>query len=529
MNAILHALGWTLVHFLWQGLLIAAVVALALWAHGGRDSRVRYAVACFGLALMMAAPPVTYLRVRAQVPSAMMARPPAAKSTAGKVSLFSPQKASRAEWRAFVDRALPWAVLTWGFGSLLMSLRLTGAWVWLQWLRRRPETQPASDRDQLLLLRLCQRMGVGSNLRLLVSRSVPGPTVLGWLRPVILIPPAMLGGLTPQALELILAHELAHVLRHDYLVNLFQSIVEVLLFFHPAVWWVSKQIRREREQCCDDLAVRVCGDALDYAEALTTLEALALKDQSTTAPRLALGARGDDFMFRIHRLISPTHPTRRSPRAGLAILVLLGAGFGLQARAGLGMPDPASPATSPSQEMRAYTGAKLTVDLQKVDLPTFLRILAHTAKLNLVLDHEIQGSGDFAFKDTPWDQILDAILPPRGYSWEMKNGVLHIARSGKLQEHQRFTAGLLRADGSRSEYSGRKVSLDIQNASLQDLLGRLASEGGIAIRIDSDAQGRYSFKFNDTPWDQILDVVLMNASLGWEIQGDELHVMKAAR
>lgn len=214
-----------------------------------------------------------------------------------------------------------------------MSLRLAGGWVWLQWLRRRPDTQPAPDADQLLLLRLCQRMGVGSNLRLLLCRSVPGPTVLGWLKPVILIPPAMLAGLSPQQLELILAHELAHVLRHDYLVNLLQSIAEVLFFFHPAVWWVSKKIRQEREQASDDLAVRLCGDALDYAQALTALEALASRiNPSNSTPRLALGAQGGDFMSRIHRLISPTTPTRLAPRAGLVVLLLLGGGYAIQAR-----------------------------------------------------------------------------------------------------------------------------------------------------------------------------------------------------
>jgi beta-lactamase regulating signal transducer with metallopeptidase domain len=229
---------------------------------------------------------------------------------------------------------MPALVLLWLAGSLAMSMRLAGGWVWLQWLRRRPDTLPAPDPEQLALLRLCQRMGVASNLRLLVCRSVPGPTVLGWLKPVILIPPALLAGLSPLHLELILAHELAHVLRHDYLVNLLQSIAEVLFFFHPAVWWLSNRIRQEREQASDDLAVHFCGDALDYAQALTTLEALASGNPiSPSAPRLALAARGGDFMSRIQRLISPTAPTQLAPRAGLAVLLLLGAGYALQARA----------------------------------------------------------------------------------------------------------------------------------------------------------------------------------------------------
>jgi hypothetical protein len=178
-------------------------------------------------------------------------------------------------------------------------------------------------------------MGVGSNLRLLLCASVPGPTLLGWLRPVILIPPALVTGLSPQQLEFILAHELAHVLRHDYLVNLIQSFAEVLLFFHPAVWWVSARIRQEREQASDDLVVRIHGDALEYAHALTVLQGLALRTSlAPPSPRLALGAQGGDFMFRIRRLISPTPTpfTFMAPRAGLlGLLLLAAAGAGLHA------------------------------------------------------------------------------------------------------------------------------------------------------------------------------------------------------
>lgn len=334
MTFLVHSLGWTLLHFLWQGTLLALAVAAGLWALEGRDSRLRYATACLGLLLMVAAPPITFLRVRAQPQSALQSAPAERPSTPATASAKPSPRPSQRNWRPEVERAMPWLVLLWALGSLAMSVRLAGGWVWLQWLRRRPATHPAPDAEQLLLLRLCQRMGVGSNLRLLLCNSVPGPTVLGWLRPVILIPPAMLSGLSPQQLEFILAHELAHVLRHDYLVNLFQSIAEVLFFFHPAVWWVSKQIRQEREQASDDLAVRLYGDALDYAQALTALEALASRSTPfSSAPRLALGAQGGDFMSRIHRLISPTAPTLLAPRAGLVVLLLMGGAFALQAHA----------------------------------------------------------------------------------------------------------------------------------------------------------------------------------------------------
>ena len=135
-------------------------------------------------------------------------------------------------------------------------------------------------------------------------------------------------------------------------------LTEVLFFFHPAVWWLSREIRQEREQASDDLAVRLCGDALEYAQALTTLEALASGSPSSrTAPRLALGAQGGSFMIRIQRLISPTAPTQLAPRAGLAVLLLLGGVFALQAhaqQAGRTTIDPASPLAKGTVRLRRY-------------------------------------------------------------------------------------------------------------------------------------------------------------------------------
>ena len=121
---------------------------------------------------------------------------------------------------------------------------------------------------------LRHRLGVSRPVRLLKSALVEVPTVIGWFRPVILLPAATLSGLTPGQLEAILAHELAHVRRLDYLVNAFQCLVETLMFYHPIAWWISRCIREERENCCDDLVVEVCGDRLGYARALVTLEGL---------------------------------------------------------------------------------------------------------------------------------------------------------------------------------------------------------------------------------------------------------------
>src|SRR6185295_14003751 len=116
------------------------------------------------------------------------------------------------------------------------------------------------------------RLELRRHVAIVQSAAVAVPTLIGWLKPVVLLPASALSGLSPEQLQAILAHELAHVRRHDYLVNLLQSMVETLLFYHPAAWWVSARVRAEREHCCDDLAVDVCGDRDSYATALAELE-----------------------------------------------------------------------------------------------------------------------------------------------------------------------------------------------------------------------------------------------------------------
>src|SRR5213075_1678041 len=130
-------------------------------------------------------------------------------------------------------------------------------------------------------------------VKLVESAAVEVPAVISWLRPVVLLPASTLTGLAPKQIEMVLAHELAHIRRHDFLVNILQAVVETLMFYHPAVWWMSRRLRIERENCCDDLAVAVCGDALQYARALTRLEEL------RGGPRIALAANGGSLLTRV--------------------------------------------------------------------------------------------------------------------------------------------------------------------------------------------------------------------------------------
>jgi hypothetical protein len=220
--------------------------------------------------------------------------------------------------RRDVEPLLPGLVALWGVGVLLLSLRTLGGWALVQRLKRSGLSQPPAALEATLA-RLREALRVTAPVRLYHSALVRVPTALGWLRPVILVPAGALLGLTPSQLELVLAHELAHIRRRDYLVNLLQTAVETVLFYHPAVWWVSGRMRVEREHCCDDLAVAACGNPVGYARALADLEGLASR-----GPVLAMAASGGSLFERVARLVEPPGHLSRSSR-GLATLLITGA------------------------------------------------------------------------------------------------------------------------------------------------------------------------------------------------------------
>lgn len=222
---------------------------------------------------------------------------------------------------ARLQKQLPWIVAAWLGIVCLLSLRLLLGYGRVRRIRRLScESLGVSWTEKLV--DLANQLRVSRPVRLCQSALVEVPTVIGWLRPVILFPASALAGLSPAQLEAILAHELAHVRRHDYLVNLLQNLIETLLFYHPAVWWVSRQLSQERELCCDDLTVLVCGDRMVYATALAMLE-----ESRCAAGGLALAATGGSLLGRIRRLAGlPTQSDRSGWwLAGTVALLLVGA------------------------------------------------------------------------------------------------------------------------------------------------------------------------------------------------------------
>jgi uncharacterized protein (TIGR03435 family) len=308
-------LGWTLIHFLWQGALIAAAYAVA---RRQGTPQFRYLLACAALAAMTIAPTMTFGLMAASESAANnpFTGTVPLSSAAASTTLAAPVALPFTAAHNWPDAAMPWLVITWFAGAIIFWMRLTGGWIIATRMRSKL-TRHAPAEWQQTLDRIKTRIQISRPVRLLVSAIVQVPTVVGWLRPVVLVPIGVLTGLPPEQIEAVLAHELAHVRRHDYLVNILQSVGEALLFYHPAVWWVSNQIRHERELCCDDIAVAISGDALNYARALADLEA-----QRPVHFNPALAANGGSLPERIGRLLGIRAPSR--PVSGPAAIAAAG-------------------------------------------------------------------------------------------------------------------------------------------------------------------------------------------------------------
>jgi D-alanyl-D-alanine endopeptidase (penicillin-binding protein 7) len=192
---------------------------------------------------------------------------------------------------------LPWLVIAWAAIAATLSLRMA---LGLAWIGRTARSFRPNDQWQARLVQLANRMGVNRAVRLRIVDDLASPITAGWWRPVVLVPASLVSGMPPELLEALLAHELGHVKRFDYLVNLGQNVVEILLFYHPAVWWISGRIRAEREHIADELAARAIGEPRRLALALSELERVQF-----SGAQLAQAANGGDLMGRIKRLVRP--------------------------------------------------------------------------------------------------------------------------------------------------------------------------------------------------------------------------------
>ena len=308
-------LALALLHFLWQGLALAALVSVAMACC--RRASVRYAAGVITLAVMLVAPAITFLVISEGRPS---------RSWNGRVAI-SPAEILRMSRMVHTPPSsnpkplspdlLPVVVEIWAAGVLLFSLRAAGGFLVLERMRRK-KSSPLSAALMARCMALQKRLGLERVIRYCECTWLEAPAVIGWMRPAVLLPVAALAGLSPEQLDAIIAHELAHIKRLDAFVNVFQMVAETLLFYHPAVWWLSKRIRAERENCCDDVAISISGSPFEYARALTLME------EWRTAPSLVLALTRSPLTERIMRLLGAKtwRSGMRSAGVGLSIVCL---------------------------------------------------------------------------------------------------------------------------------------------------------------------------------------------------------------
>ncbi|MFO7903866.1 MAG: M56 family metallopeptidase, partial [Pirellulaceae bacterium] len=388
-------IGITLIHSFWQVALIAIIYALVRFLLRLGSARARYTAGCCALFAMLVAPVSTYLVLwnsQAEVAysiersnqdargtelstipnhagESVAATPPtestpvtASGADAGEVtaSMRSTPVANTSERPPTVDfmkafrSCLPWVTTVWVVGVSVLSLR--PFWGWLHLLRvRRHGLSPLPEALQIGTQHTMRRLGVHRAVRFVQSALVEVPTVVGFLKPIVLLPASIVFELSTEEIELILAHELAHVRRNDWIVNLAQVAVEALLFYHPAMWWVSGQIRAEREHCCDDIAVATEGRRAAYVRTLVHLEEL-----RQTAPVAVLSATGSSLIARVRRLSGKPagncgHPGFRVCVAAPTVLTI--AAISIAVAMATGGTEGKSPSDGTQQEVASYSSA----------------------------------------------------------------------------------------------------------------------------------------------------------------------------
>jgi len=324
----IRTLGWTLVHSLWVIAGVALALRLALWIIPQSKAKVRYLFSVGALLLAVGLvgftgyrvyePPMNYSNEA--VNAVFVGIPITAMSNTETDHQLLPLLKQQAELlHTWLTPHLSGLLVIWLSGVLFFLLRTAGNVAYIYRLSRR-DTQPISAEWTETAAKISRALGIRRSVSIRISTRIRSPFVAGLIKPVVLLPLSSFSHLSYDQLEAVLAHELAHIRRWDDVVNWIQTAFEIILFYHPALWWISQMIRDEREKCCDDLAVATCGNALVYAQALTQLESL----PNTTSPlALALSRAGTGLLARIERLLQPNTVNNRPSAIPVTVTMLL--------------------------------------------------------------------------------------------------------------------------------------------------------------------------------------------------------------
>ncbi len=352
LATLVPVLGHTLLHFLWQGALIGLLAALALHTLRNVRPQARYAVACLALLACVLVPLVSMIAQFVATSSSPMHEMASVNLQGITGADGSGPVLGRASPVARFDAALPWIVALWALGTSVLSLRMALGLAWIRSLCQAPQGAEQAA-WQVRLDNLAMHFDLRRRVALRLVDSLDSPISAGWWHPVVLLPASLLTRMPTDLIEALLAHELAHIRRHDYLVNLLQNAVEAVLFYHPVTWWLSHRIRIEREQVADQLAAEVACAPRSLALALSELADL---HRARPALHLAQAARGGQLLSRIERLVRPVRRDHPGARFALPLLGLSAACIASYSYAQIGgpAPDATGPAVRAAQTSHAY-------------------------------------------------------------------------------------------------------------------------------------------------------------------------------
>jgi len=496
---LVQAIGWALLHLLWQGVLVAAILAATLALLQRQSANARYLASCGALLLLVALGIATAYRVYEPGVEAGFSSPIGLRPSATlDLSAAADAPAAALDLVSIVNAHLAQIVAIWLAGVLILSTRLIAGWIGARRLAVRG-THAAGEQWQRSLYRIAGTLRLLRPIKLLESAAVEVPTVVGWLRPVVLLPVASLSGLSTQQIEMVLAHELAHIRRHDFIINLMQSVVETLLFYHPAVWWISRRIRVEREHCCDDLAVAVFGDPIQYARALTRFEELRMN-----ATQSVIAANGGSLIGRIRRLVlARAESANWSSRwaAGAALLTVIAAIVLTPALPVFANHDDEQ---GPPAATKAAKVPEKSKGPSSCDKPTTPPPAQATVEVNADGDDDVETSDDPQLPPTPAPHPMPVVAPHIAVNIDdiVRTAIAaiapepperprrrrHIGEGGKLTVDDLIA---LRIAGVNSKYIEEMRSAGLGNLSLDDL-AEMRMMGVTPKYIKEMADGGYS-------------------------------------
>jgi|GEM_PF-944647 len=320
-----QALGWTLIHSLWQGALCYLLSIAVLRSIPTKHSEARYAASVAVLTLMLISSVVTFALVYAPAtaePTQSLAAAvrPVYDPVTTQATTPSAFHAILSQLNTMAGRQMGIVSALWLIGAVAFMLRIASGYWYVGFIRK--SAQPINSSWQAQINELAAKINIDRFVEVAQSELINAPMVLGYLKPVIMIPVGMFSGLTTDQLEAIFVHELMHIKRRDYLVNLIQAVLEAIYFFNPFAWILSADIRREREHCCDDGVVVNYGNAMAYVRALATLEEVRL---SRSGMALSLAEDKNQLLQRIKRIMEKSvHNYSSRDRFVPAILLVIG-------------------------------------------------------------------------------------------------------------------------------------------------------------------------------------------------------------